>query len=80
MLAINHLIFSTQTTASTLTEGANALKLDNEVQEPVINETSHSNKNVQDDNSINNEIVENNVSNETETKFSFARTGRQLYS
>jgi cell division protein FtsZ len=57
----------TSNAASTLTEGANALKLDNEVQEPVINETAHTNMNVQDDNSINNEIVENNLSNETET-------------
>ena len=57
----------TSNAASTLTEGANALKLDNEVQEPVINETAHTNNNVQDDNSITNEIVENNLSNETET-------------
>ena len=58
--------FSTQTTAP-LTEGANALKLDNEVQEPVINETSHSNINIEDNNSLSNDINENNVHNETET-------------
>ena len=41
----------TSNQASTLTEGANALKLDNEVQEPVINETVHTNMNIEEDNS-----------------------------
>jgi len=57
----------TSNAASTLTEGANALKLDNEVQEPVINDTGHTNVNIEEDKSITNEIVENNLSNETET-------------
>ena len=57
----------TSNAASTLTEGANALKLDNEVQEPVINENAHTNINIEDDNSTTNETVENNLSNETDT-------------
>ncbi len=57
----------TSNSASTLTEGANALKLDNEVQEPKINETGHTNVNIEEDNSITKEIVENNLSNETDT-------------
>jgi len=51
----------TSNAASTLTEGANALKLDNEVQEPVINETVHTNANIEEDNSLTNETETNSV-------------------
>ena len=58
--------FSTQATSS-LTEGANALKLDNEVEEPIIHESSTSNISIDENSSLDNELAENNISNEIET-------------
>ena len=58
--------FSTQATSS-LTEGANALKLDNEVEEPIIHESSTSNISIDENSSLDNELPENNISNEIET-------------
>ncbi len=58
--------FSTQAT-STLTEGANALKLDNEVEEPLINDSSATNVSINESNSLTEELVESNISNELET-------------
>ena len=58
--------FSTQAT-STLTEGANALKLDNEVEEPIIQDSSATNVSINESNSLTEELVESNISNELET-------------
>ena len=58
--------FSTQAT-STLTEGANALKLDNEVEEPIIQDSSATNVSINDSNSLTEELVESNINNELET-------------
>ena len=58
--------FSTQAT-STLTEGANALKLDNEVEEPIIQDSSTTNVSINESNSLTEELVESNISNELET-------------
>ena len=58
--------FSTQAT-STLTEGANALKLDNEVEEPIIQDSSETNVSINESNSLTEELVESNISNELET-------------
>jgi len=58
--------FSTQAT-STLTEGANALKLDNEVEEPIIQDSSTTSVSVNESNSLTEELVESNISNELET-------------
>ena len=58
--------FSTQATSS-LTEGANALKLDNEVEEPIIHESSTSNISIDENSSLDNELAENNISKEIET-------------
>ena len=58
--------FSTQAT-STLTEGANALKLDNEVEEPIIQDSSTTSVSINESNSLTEELVESNISNELET-------------
>ena len=58
--------FSTQAT-STLTEGANALKLDNEVEEPIIQDSSTTNVSINESDSLTEELVESNISNELET-------------
>ena len=58
--------FSTQAT-STLTEGANALKLDNEVEEPIIQDSNTTNVSVNGSNSLTEELVERNISDEFET-------------
>ena len=58
--------FSTQAT-STITEGANALKLDNEVEEPIIQDSSATNVSINESNSLTEELVESNISNELET-------------
>ena len=58
--------FSTQATSS-LTEGANALKLDNEVEESIIHESSTSNISIDENSSLDNELAENNISKEIET-------------
>ena len=58
--------FSTQAT-STITEGANALKLDNEVEEPIIQDSSATNVSINDSNSLTEELVESNINNELET-------------
>ena len=58
--------FSTQAT-STLTDGANALKLDNEVEEPIIQDSSATNVSINDSNSLTEELVESNINNELET-------------
>ena len=58
--------FSTQAT-STLTDGANALKLDNEVEEPIIQDSSATNVSINESNSLTEELVESNISNELET-------------
>ena len=58
--------FSTQAT-STLTEGANALKLDNEVEEPIIQDSSTTNVSINESNSLTEELVDSNISNEFET-------------
>ena len=58
--------FSTQAT-STITEGANALKLDNEVEEPIIQDSSTTNVSINESNSLTEELVESNISNELET-------------
>ena len=58
--------FSTQAT-STITEGANALKLDNEVEEPIIQDSSATNVSINESNSLAEELVESNINNELET-------------
>ena len=58
--------FSTQAT-STITEGANALKLDNEVEEPIIQDSSTTNVSINESNSLAEELVESNINNELET-------------
>ncbi len=58
--------FSTQAT-STLTDGANALKLDNEVEEPIIQDSSTTNVSINESDSLTEELVESNISNELET-------------
>ncbi len=58
--------FSTQAT-STITEGANALKLDNEVEEPIIQDSSTTNVSINESDSLTEELVESNISNELET-------------
>ncbi len=58
--------FSTQAT-STLTEGANALKLDNEVEEPIIQDSNTTNGSIDESNSLTDELVESNIINELET-------------
>ena len=58
--------FSTQAT-STLTDGANALKLDNEVEEPIIQDSSTTSVSINESNSLTEELVESNISNELET-------------
>ena len=58
--------FSTQAT-STLTEGANALKLDNEVEEPIIQDSNTTNVSIDESNSLTDELVESNIINELET-------------
>ena len=58
--------FSTQAT-STLTDGANALKLDNEVEEPIIQESSTTNVSINESDFLTEELVESNISNELET-------------
>ena len=57
--------FSTQAT-STITEGANALKLDNEVEEPITQDSSTTNVSINESDSLTEEFVESNISNELE--------------
>ena len=57
--------FSTQAT-STITEGANALKLDNEVEEPIIQDSSTTNVSINESDSLTEEFVESNITNELE--------------